>query len=262
MKDAIDRRSFAALGLAGGAALIAATKAGAHQPVGGPQAGTPGGTGSREGKKTRVTILLYPGTTVLDWVGPYEALHRVEGIEVVLAGKTTDLVKSDSGIVEYKANVPISQIESTDVLLVPGGAQGVRTAANDPETAEWIRKMDRTSAYTVGICTGALLIAYVGLLKGKRATTYWKFPNMLEGAGATFVPERWVKDGKYWTSAGVSAGIDCTLALIAELYGPKKAMMAQLAIEYDPHPPYNSGSVRTAPKEVVDALGGIMPPHN
>jgi transcriptional regulator GlxA family with amidase domain len=254
MSDLIDRRSFAALGLvAGGAALLGAgARAEAPQSAAKPL---------REGKKTQVVMLLYPGTTVLDWVGPYEALHRVEGIEVVLAGKTTDLVKSDSGIMEYKANVPISQIERTDVLLIPGGAEGLMVAAKDPEIASWIRKIDSTSLYTVGICTGALLLGQVGLLKGKRATTYWKFPAMLEGAGATFVPERWVRDGKYWTSAGVSAGIDLTFALIADLYGPKQAMMAQLAIEYDPHPPYNAGSVRTAPKEVIDALGGIMAPH-
>lgn len=254
MTTPIDRRSFTALGIAGGAALLAGS-ARAVLPRAEPA------PASREGKKTQVTMLLYPGTTVLDWVGPYEALHRVEGIEVVLAGKTTDLVKSDSGIIDYKANVPLDRIERTDVLLVPGGAEGLMTAANDPVIAEWVRRIDKTTLYTVGICTGALFLAQLGLLKGKRATTYWKFPNMLEGAGATFVPERWVQDGKYWTSAGVSAGIDLTLALIADLYGPKQAMMAQLAIEYDPHPPFNAGSARTAPKEVVAALGGIMPPH-
>lgn len=253
MNDLIDRRSFTALGLAGGAALLA-SGARAEQPAGNAQP-------ARAGKKTQVVMLLYPGTTVLDWVGPYEALHRVEGIEVVLAGKTTDLVKSDSGIMEYKANVPISQIDRADVLLIPGGAQGLMVAAKDPVIADWIRKIDSTSSYTVGICTGSLMLGQVGLLKGKRATTYWKFPHMLEASGASFVPDRWVRDGKYWTSAGVSAGIDLTLALIAELYGPKQAMIAQLAIEYDPHPPYNAGSVRTAPKEVIDALGGIMAPH-
>ncbi len=254
MSDPINRRT--ALGLAGGAALLAAGAAAKAQPAPAddPKPGAPA-------KKTQVTMLLYPGTTVLDWIGPYEALHRVEGIEVVLAGKTTDLMKSDSGIVDYKANVAIDQIERTDVLLVPGGAQGLMVAANDPVIANWVRKIDATSTYTVGICTGSLLLAQIGLLKGRRATTYWKFPTMIEGAGGTFVQERWVRDGKYWTSAGVSAGIDLTLALIADLYGPQQAMMAQLAIEYDPHPPFNSGSVKTAPQAVIDALGGIMPPH-
>ncbi|MBP7334336.1 DJ-1/PfpI family protein [Niveispirillum sp.] len=250
MNHMIDRRSFAAMGLAGSAALIAGSGAQAAQP----QAAD--GPALRTGKKTQVTMLLYPGTTVLDWVGPYEALHRVEGIEVVLAAKTTDLMKSDSGIMDYKANVRFDQIDRTDVLLVPGGAKGLMEASNDPVTMDWLRRMDSSSIYTVGICTGSLMLSHAGLLKGKRATTYWKFTGMLDQAGSTFVPERWVRDGKYWTSAGVSAGIDLTLALIADLYGAKRAMMAQLAIEYDPHPPFNAGSVRTAPQEVIKALGG------
>ena len=249
MTDLIDRRSFAAMGLAGSAALLS------NDAQGEPKAAR---AGNREGKKTHITIMLYPGTTMLDWVGPYEALHRVEGVELVLAGKTTEWMKSDSGLVDYKANVAFDAIDRTDVLIVPGGAQGVMAAANDPSTADWLRRLDRTSIYTVGICTGSLLLAHLGLLKGKRATTYWKFPHMLNGAGATFVPERWVRDGKYWTSAGVSAGIDATLALIADLYGSKCAMMAQLAIEYDPHPPFKAGSVRTAPADVVEALGGVL----
>jgi putative intracellular protease/amidase len=247
MTELIDRRSFTTMSLAGGAALLASG-------VRAEQARGNETTASRGDKKTQVTMLLYPGTTVLDWIGPYEALHRVANVEVVLAGKTTDLMKSDSGIVDYKANVTLDQVERTDVLLVPGGAEGLMVAANDPVIVDWLRKIDKTSLYTVGICTGSLILGHAGFLKGKRATTYWAFPQLLEAAGATFVQERWVRDGKYWTSAGVSAGIDLTLALIADLYGPQSAMMAQLAIEYDPHPPFNSGSLKSAPKEVVDAL--------
>lgn len=253
MNDPIDRRFFT-MGLAGGAALIGG---GAYAQ----EAANSKAMGSRRDKETHITMLLYPGTTVLDWIGPYEALWRVPGVELALAGKTTDLMKSESGIVDYKANVPLDRIERTDVLIVPGGAQGLMAAANDPVTAEWVRRIDRTTIYTIGICTGSLLLSHLGFLKGRRATTYWKFTNMLQNGGATFVPERWVRDDKYWTSAGVSAGIDLTLALIADLYGPQRAMMAQLAIEYDPEPPFNAGSVRTAPKEVVDALGGVVPVH-
>lgn len=250
MQNMIDRRSFAAIGLAGSAALLTGRDATATQPA------AAAGPGLRAGKKTQVTMLLYPGTTVLDWVGPYEALHRVEGVEVVLAAKSLDLMKSDSGIMDYKANVTFDQIDRTDVLLVPGGAKGLMDASNDSATMDWLRRIDGTSIYTVGICTGTLMLSHAGLLKGRRATTYWKFTGMLDQAGSTFVPDRWVRDGKYWTSAGVSAGIDLTLALIADLYGPQRAMMAQLAIEYDPHPPFNAGSIRTAPREVVEALGG------
>lgn len=250
MNQLIDRRSFTTMGLAGGAALLAA-KVRADQPHSHHSHEPPANRGDQ---KTQVTMLLYPGTTVLDWIGPYEALHRVEGVEVVLAAKDTNLMKSDSGIVDYKANVSLDQIERTDVLLVPGGAEGLMVAANDPVIIDWLRRIDRTTLYTVGVCTGSLILAHAGFLKGKRATTYWAFPQILEASGATFVQERWVRDGKYWTSAGVSAGIDMTLALIADLYDARRAMMAQLAIEYDPQPPFNSGSLKTAPKEVVDAL--------
>lgn len=253
MSRLIDRRAFNALALAGGSALVS----------GGLRADKPASNIAIEdgvAKPTHVTMLLYDGTTVLDWIGPYEALHRVPGVEFVLAGKNTELMKSDSGIVEYKANMPLDQIERTDVLMVPGGAKGMMEAANDPVIADWVRRIDQTAIYTVGICTGALLLSHLGLLNGKRATTYWKFTGMLAGGGATFVPERWVRDGKYWTCAGVSAGIDLTLALIADVYGPKSAMMTQLAIEYDPHPPYNAGSVRAAPMEVIRAFGGIGAP--
>lgn len=250
---AINRRMFAA---GGGAALgIALAK---------PASASPADTlltpPTRSGRKTHVTILLYEGVTMLDWVGPYEALHRVDGIELVLAGKHTDFMKSDSGLADYRANIAIGDVKETDVLVIPGGAKGMMDAANDPVIAAWVRSIDKYSIYTIGICTGSLLLAHLGLLEDRRATTYWKFTPMLVGGGATFVPERWVRDGKYWTCSGVSAGIDVTLALIADLYGPKSAMMAQLAIEYDPHPPYNAGSVRTAPKDVIDALGGLVAP--
>lgn len=253
MSQPIDRRAFAALGLAGGVFLASGARAAETSIDGNAPATAP--------KKTHITMLLYPGTTVLDWVGPYEALWRVPGVEFVLAGKTTDLMKSESGIIDYKANVALADIERTDVLIIPGGAKGMMEAANDPVIAEWVRRIDRTTTYTVGICTGSLFLSQLGLLKGRRATSYWKFTNMLESGGATFVPERWVRDGKYWTSAGVSAGMDVTLALIADLYGPKQAMMAQLAIEYDPHPPFDAGSVRTAPRDIIEALGGVAPPH-
>lgn len=246
MPHSIDRRAFAALGLAGTAAAL------------GPEVRAQA-PGSRAGRKTRVAILLYPGTTVLDWTGPIEALARVPEVEVVLAGKSLAPMRGDSGIVEYRANVTLGEVAETDVLLIPGGAKGMMDAAGDPAIAEWVRRIDASSQYTLGICTGSLLLAHLGLLKGRRATTYWKFTGMLAKDGARFVPRaRWVADGKYWTSAGVSAGIDATLALIAELYGPRAAMTAQLAIEYDPQPPFESGSLRTAPPEIVAALGGVV----
>ena len=251
MKNRMDRRCFTAMSLASTAALLSPPSAAAESEQ-------PDVQGMRKDQRTKVTILLYPGTTLLDWTGPCEALAWVPEIDVILAGKTTDLMKNDNGIIDYKANVTLDQIDHTDVLIVPGGAKGLMDAANDPVIADWVRRMDETTIYTVGICTGALMLTHLGLLEGRRATTYWKFTSMLAGGGANFIPrDRWVKDGKYWTSAGVSAGIDATLALIGDLYGSKAAMKAQLAIEYDPQPPYNAGSLHSAPMDIIAELGGV-----
>ena len=251
MTNQIDRRTFTAMSLATPAALLA-TKSAAAEPQDLVTQGI------RKDRRTKVTILLYPGTTLLDWTGPCEALAWVPEVDVILAGKTTDLMKNDNGIIEYKANETLDKIDHTDVLIVPGGAKGLMDATNDPVIADWVRKIDENTIYTVGICTGALMLAHLGLLEGRRATTYWKFTNMLTGGGAHFIPrERWIKDGKYWTSAGVSAGIDATLALIGDLYGHKAAMKAQLGIEYDPQPPFDAGSLHTAPMDVIAELGGV-----
>lgn len=247
----LNRRALASLGLGMGVGLMSTNAAARQRSEGGL-------IGTRHGRKTRVAILIYPGATMLDWIGPYEAMHRIDGFEILLVGKTTNVVKSDSGIVDYKANLTFDEVATTDVLLIPGGAKEMLTAAADPQTADWIRRMDAVSSYTVGICTGALFLARLGLLDGRRATTYWKFTPMLSGFGATFVPERWTQDGKYWTSAGVMAGVDLTIALIAEIYGRRSGQMAQLAIEYDPDPPFDTGSVRTAPQDIIDALGGVV----
>ncbi|MBD3744622.1 MAG: DJ-1/PfpI family protein [Sphingopyxis terrae] len=252
MTDPLDRRTFTSLGLASTTALLSSGSGAAERGGSHPR-------GIRKDQRTTITILLYPGTTILDWIGPCEALAWVPEVDVVLAGKSTDLMKNDRGAIDYKANVMLDQIERTDVLIVPGGAKGLIDATNDPIISSWVRKIDMTTIYTVGICTGALMLSHLGLLKGRRATTYWKFTGLLAKDNAIFDPtERWVKDGKYWTSGGVSAGIDATLALIGDLYGTKAAMKAQLGIEYDPRPPYNAGSIHTAPLDVINELGGIV----
>lgn len=207
----------------------------------------------------KVVILLYPGTTMLDWVGPYELLHRVPGIDLVLAAKTRDFYRSDSGMVVYQANALIRDIDRTDVLLVPGGGMGVRDVSNDAEVMGWVRRVDATSRITASVCTGALILARAGLLRGRPATTHWALQNMLGDQGATYVDERWVVNDKYWTSAGVSAGLDMTLALIGHLLGEAEAMKAQLKIQYDPKPPFHAGSWSTAPAAIREAVGAPMP---
>ncbi len=225
-----------------------------------PSAAPSGGTTPPDpGAPLKVVILLYPGTTMLDWIGPYELLHRVPGIELVLAAKTRDLYRSDSGMVVYQANALIRDIDRADVLLVPGGGMGVRDVSHDADVMDWIRRIDATSRITASVCTGALILARAGLLRGRPATTHWALQNMLGDEGATYVDERWVVSDKYWTSAGVSAGLDMTLALIGHLRGDAEAMKAQLKIQYDPNPPYHAGSWSAAPAAIRAAVGAPMP---
>ena len=183
MHKTIDRRSFTAMGLCATAALPATSAPAEPQPK-------LQGAGIRGGKKTQVTMLLYPGTTMLDWVGPYEELSRVEGVEIILAGKSTDPMKNDSGIVEYRANVSLDHIEHPTCCSFLVAPRALLTAYNDPVIMDWIKRWIRATTYTVGVCTGALRLAHAGFLKGRHATTYWAFPHMLEQQGATFVQQR------------------------------------------------------------------------
>ncbi len=224
----ITRREISSLLAANSVATIAGAA---------PAASTTAAPLRRDDEKTKVTILLYPGVTMLDWIGPYELLHRVPGIDLVLAAKDTRPMKSDSDLVTYQANTHISEIDRSDVLLIPGGGMGTKAASEDETLIAWIRKIDANSLLTTSVCTGSLILARTGLIKGRKATTHWALQHMLSDAGSTYVPERWVVDGKYWTSAGVSAGMDMSLALIARLYGAKRAMMTQLMVEYEPAPP-------------------------
>jgi cyclohexyl-isocyanide hydratase len=205
------------------------------------------------GRRRRVTILLFPGVTLLDAVGPYEMLHRVPNFEVTMAAETKGPQPVDSGLTAITAQKSIDEIDRTDLLLVPGGGTGVKQASENRKLMAWIQEMDRHTEYTASVCTGALILARAGLLTGRKATTHWGLKGMLQREKVEYVAERYVRAGKYWTSAGVSAGLDMSLALIAEMEGPLRAQIVQLRVEYDPHPPFRAGSERMAPPEVLAA---------
>jgi len=142
---------------------------------------------------------------------------------------------------------------SCDLLVVPGGF-GTRALERDQRVLDWVRKVDETTTLTASVCTGSFVLAAAGLLKGRRATSHWAMRERLAEYGAIPVGERMVRDGKYATAAGVSAGIDLALSLAVELCGPDVAAGIQLSIEYDPAPPLDAGSPEKAPKTVRDAL--------
>ncbi|TDC44108.1 DJ-1/PfpI family protein [Micromonospora sp. KC213] len=207
------------------------------------------GSGSRG---PRVAILLYDGITALDAVGPYEVLSRVPGASVVTVAKRVGPVRTDTGVLGLVADRALRQVRHADVLLVPGaGNRGVIAAMEDAETVDWVRRLHERSTWTVSVCTGALILGAAGLLRGLPATTYWASRSYMESTfGAVYTPGRFVESGKIITAAGVSAGIDMALHLAAKLVDERTAQALQLAVEYDPDPPFDTGSPEKAGPEL------------
>jgi transcriptional regulator GlxA family with amidase domain len=198
----------------------------------------------------KINILLYDTMTALDAVGPHESLGRMPGTEVTLVAERAGPVRTDLGIA-LVAQSSLADAPEADIVLVPGGFEPPIAAG---PIHEWLRAADATSAYTTSVCVGSLVLAAAGLLTGRRATSHWMALDRLAGFGAVPVAERVVVDGKYATAAGVSAGIDLGLELIARTAGPEMAMTVQLGIEYDPAPPFDCGSPAKAPEPIVNVL--------
>ncbi|MEV0352056.1 DJ-1/PfpI family protein [Nonomuraea sp. NPDC050680] len=200
----------------------------------------------------RVAILLYDGFTALDAVGPYEVLCRVPDASVVTVAKRVGPVRTDTGVLGLVADRALHQVRQADVLLVPGaGNRGITTAMEDTETVDWVRRLHEGTTWTTSVCTGALLLGAAGLLRGVPATTYWASRSYMETTfGAVYTPGRFVESGKIITAAGVSAGIDMALHLAAKLADERTAQALQLAVEYDPQPPFDTGSPEKAGPEL------------
>jgi transcriptional regulator GlxA family with amidase domain len=197
----------------------------------------------------QIAILLYPGFTATDAIGPYEVLSRLPGARTVFVAATPGPVVIDTGFLQVQAE-PLSAAPAPAVLVAPGGPTA-RVPTGDAVVLDWLRAADRTSTWTTSVCTGALLLGAAGLLRGRQASTHWEDRNLLATHGATAVDARYVFDGKVVTAAGVSAGFDMALALAARIAGDTVAQAIQLGIEYDPQPPFDAGSPRSAPPEVL-----------
>jgi transcriptional regulator GlxA family with amidase domain len=195
----------------------------------------------------RIVFLLFNRITALDAVGPYEVLSRLPGAQLTFAAPARGIVRTDNGSFGLSADASIDEVDACDLLVVPGG-YGTRVLEREPRVLDWIRASDRSTTVTASVCTGALLLGAAGLLRGRRANTHWVLRDRLAEYGALPVADRVVRDGKYATAAGVSAGIDLALTLAAELAGPEVAQAIQLGIEYDPAPPFDAGNAARAPE--------------
>jgi transcriptional regulator GlxA family with amidase domain len=198
----------------------------------------------------QIALALYPGFTALDIVGPFQVLNDVPGHDVVWVAATTGPVLDHTKKLPITATHTFAEVTKPDVVIVPGGT----TYDMDGPLVPWIRSVHETSVWTTSVCTGSIFLAAAGLLKGLQATTHWATQERLREFGATYCEDRVVRQGKIITAAGVSAGIDMALTLLAELHGDAMAQAIQLAIEYDPQPPFNAGSPRTAPAEIVELV--------
>lgn len=204
----------------------------------------------------KIAILLFPGFTALDAIGPYHAIGSVPGAQFSFVAERPGPV-GNGGAFTMEAQHGIDEVDALDVLLVPGGVAAIRMAREGGPLVEWIRAVHPTTTWTTSVCTGALLLGAAGVLEGRRATTHWYCMDELADFGATPVHERVVADGKVMTAAGVSAGIDLGLLLVEQLVGLPYAHAVQLDMEYDPAPPFTSGHPRSAPPEVTAFVRGM-----
>jgi transcriptional regulator GlxA family with amidase domain len=203
-----------------------------------------------------IAIPIYDRITALDAIGPYEVLSRLPEARVHFLAKEAGPVRTDNGMLALVADRSLSEVPEPEVVVVPGG-YGSRALLDDEEMLGWIRSAHETSEWTTSVCTGALLLGAAGVLEGLEATTHWAELRTLARFGAHPTRRRVVEQGKVITAAGVSSGIDMALTLAARIAGDEVAQAIQLAIEYDPEPPFDAGSLEKAPKNVADAVRAL-----
>ena len=188
-----------------------------------------------------VGLVLYPQFTALDIVGPFQTLVDVPGLNVFFIAAQKGPVVDHTGKLTLEATHSFSEIDALDVLVVPGGFAD-RDINETNDVVRFVQKIHPTTTWTTSVCTGSIFLANAGILNGLRATTHWASYDRLQKLGAVPTEQRVVQEGKIITAAGVSSGIDMGLVLVAALEGEEMAKVIQLAIEYDPQPPFDSGT--------------------
>ncbi len=205
-----------------------------------------------------IVIAVYPRGTLLDFAGPGEIFHRLPNTRIRYASLDGGPVTLEFGVV-YGNTERLADIGKADLLLVPGGSD--LSAPTRPEYLAEIRRLADGARYVTSVCTGSLVLAVAGVLKGKRSACHWAFVNHLAKYGAIPDPARFVEDdgGRFMSGGGVTSGIDFALRVAAKLRGQLAAELAQLIVEYDPDPPFRSGHPRVAPPEVLAMVEERMP---
>jgi putative intracellular protease/amidase len=200
----------------------------------------------------QIAAVLFERLTALDLIGPYEVLQRLPGASVTFVGHQLGEVRTDKGFLGLTVDATFDDVPRPDVIVVPGGI-GTRALLDDERLLSWLRQVHETSRYTTSVCTGSLLLGAAGLLDGLTATTHWAAMEELRALGVEPTGQRVVEhlDRRILTAAGVSSGIDMALRLSELLFDDVAARAMQLMIEYDPQPPFDSGSPEKADDVVI-----------
>ncbi len=204
----------------------------------------------------RIVFILYPRLTQLDFTGPYEVLARMPGAETIIASKDGGTLRTELGLT-FTDLVKLSDIDRADLIMLPGGP-GQTDAMLDPEFIAQVKRLGASAKYLTSVCTGSLILGAAGLIAGKRAGSHWAYRELLSNFGAIPDDARVVRDGNVVTGGGVTAGIDIALSIVADIAGEDVAKMIQLAIEYAPAPPFNSGRPEVAEEKTVAAVKGLF----
>ena len=206
-----------------------------------------------------IAFLLFPHVTQLDFTGPAQVLSRMGNTTIQLVAASRDPVPTDAGFAIQPTHT-LEEVDRATILCIPGGF-GVTDAFEDERLLDWTRRIAADADWVTAVCTGSLLLGAAGLLKGYRATTHWGSHHLLAAFGAEPVHERVVFDRNRVTGGGVTAGIDFGLALAAAIRGEDHARFIQLSLEYDPQPPFDSGSPAKASSEVLDRYHALVKRH-
>jgi transcriptional regulator GlxA family with amidase domain len=209
--------------------------------------------------KRHVAIVLYDGFTALDAVGPYEVLVSLPDTQVHFVSDQRGPVLADTGQLALVATATWEELPDPQIILIPGGGAGLMRAIENQRLLAWLRQAHAGAEWTTSVCTGVFVLGVAGLLRGLDVTTHWgSREHIAQYCGATYRAERFVRQGKIVTAAGVSAGIDMALFLASQLGGAEVAQAIQLACEYDPAPPFAAGSFAQATPDLVAEANKVI----
>jgi cyclohexyl-isocyanide hydratase len=250
----ISRRSFTkGLGLAFATSVFSEPDNARDQRATSTKAESDADVAAPAKSRLQIGMLLYPGLSALDLIGPHPFFAELSNSQVHLLWKDKDPVVSSLGY----SIVPTTSIRDCprdlDVVFVPGGTSGTFAMMDDDEILSFLADRASRARYVTSVCTGSMILGAAGLLKDYRATCHWRFRDLLPMFGATPVEERVVTDRNRITGGGVTAGIDFGLVIASRLRGRQAAEVVQLYNEYDPHPPFGAGTPAVAPLATKDA---------